>query len=168
MHPIRSTQLAIENFIKRGKPGAVVHISSIAAQGALLSCPLYIAAKSGISNFVRSMADLENPVKGLPTIRVNAVAPGVIKTPLWTDHPEKLNWINEQQDEWVEPEYVAQVMLSLIEEEEYVGGTVIEVGKNQTRKVTILNDPGPHGAGHTVGNLNKGKEEVWEKLSGKV
>nr|QTE75997.1 SDR [Scytalidium album] len=165
VHPIRSTQMAIDHFIKRGKPGVVVHISSIAAQRPLLSCPLYVAAKSGVSNFVRSLASLEFPEHGLPTIRVNAVAPGVIKTPLWTECPDKLDWIDETKDDWVGPEEVAQAMKDLIEKEEYIGGTVLEVGKNQTRKVEVLNDPGPHGAGHTVSGSNKGIEEVWQKLS---
>ena len=47
---------------------------------------------------------------------MTAVAPGVIKTPLWTDNPEKLRLLT-QNDEWVTPEYVAETMASLIEKE---------------------------------------------------
>ena len=47
-----------------------------------------------------------------------AVAPGVIKTPLWTEHPEKSKWI-EGGDEWVTPEYVAETMVEILE-----GGSV--------------------------------------------
>ena len=50
-------------------------------------------------------------------IRVTAVAPGVIKTPLWTDHPEKLKMVDEGADAWVTPEEVAQVMLALVQQE---------------------------------------------------
>ncbi|KAF5573945.1 15-hydroxyprostaglandin dehydrogenase [Fusarium pseudoanthophilum] len=168
-HPIYATQQAIAHFTENKKPGSIVHISSIAAQGPVLSVPMYCAAKAGISHFVRSLGGLETPPEstGLAGIRVTAVAPGVIKTPLWTEHPEKLAWIDGTKDEWVEPEDVALAMLSLVEKDEYVGGTVLEVGKGQTREVHVLNDAGPSGSGHTVSGLKKGVDEVWEILSQK-
>ncbi|KAF5240319.1 hypothetical protein FANTH_9579 [Fusarium anthophilum] len=168
-HPIYSTQQAITHFTENKKPGSIVHISSIAAQGPVLSVPMYCAAKAGISHFVRSLAGLETPPAstGLASIRVTAVAPGVIKTPLWTEHPEKLAWIDGAKDEWVEPEDVALAMISLVEKDEYVGGTVLEVGKGQTREVHVLNDVGPSGSGHTVSGLGKGIDEVWGILSQK-
>ena len=59
-HPIRATQLAIDYFQRQGHGhGVVVHISSIAAQMALLPTPMYVASKHAISGFVRSLADLE-------------------------------------------------------------------------------------------------------------
>ncbi|KAF5975835.1 15-hydroxyprostaglandin dehydrogenase [Fusarium coicis] len=165
-HPIYATQQAIAHFTENKKPGSIVHISSIAAQGPVLSVPMYCAAKAGISHFVRSLGGLETPPEStdLASIRVTAVAPGVIKTPLWTEHPEKLAWIDGAKDEWVEPEDVALAMLSLVEKDEYVGGTVLEVGKGQTREVHVLNDVGPSGSGHTVSGLKKGVDEVWEIL----
>lgn len=163
-HPIFCTQLAIDHFIKGAKPGSLIHISSIAAQRPVFTSPLYVAAKSGISNFVRSLAELETPPKGLSSIRVTAVAPGVIKTPLWTDNPDKIKMIDSAKDVWVEPEEVAAVMLSLIENNEHVGGTILEVGKNQVRRVEVLNDMGPSGAGHTVSALAKGTDEIWTEL----
>lgn len=166
-HPIRATQLAIAHFAKHKKPGVVLHISSIAAQTPFLSCPLYVASKSAVSNFVRTLAALESPppASGLKPVRVVAVAPGVIKTPLWTENPEKLAWVDEDKDEWVTPDEVADVMLRVVQEDEYVGGTVVEVGKGQTRTVTIKNDPGPSGAGHTVGHAAQGYREVWGWLA---
>ncbi|KAF5586238.1 15-hydroxyprostaglandin dehydrogenase [Fusarium pseudocircinatum] len=168
-HPIYATQQAIGHFAENKKPGSIVHISSIAAQGPVLSVPMYCAAKAGISHFVRSLGGLETPPEStdLASIRVTAVAPGVIKTPLWTEHPEKLAWIDGAKDEWVEPEDVALAMLSLVEKDDYVGGTVLEVGKGQTREVHVLNDVGPSGSGHTVSGLKKGVDEVWEILSQK-
>ncbi|KXJ87218.1 putative short chain dehydrogenase/ reductase [Microdochium bolleyi] len=166
-HPIRTTQMAIAHFTKHKTPGVVVHISSIAAQRPFLSCPLYVAAKSAISNFVRCLAELETPpaATGLPAIRVNAVAPGVIKTPLWTENPEKLAWVDTERDEWVTAEYVAEVMLQLVQDPKHVGGTVLEVGKDQVRNVEVFNDPGPSGAGHTVSQAGQGYVETWGRLS---
>lgn len=167
-HPIRTTQLAIAHFLKHSKPGSVVHISSVAAQSPGLLTPLYIASKHAISGFIRSLAMLENPDAQIPKIRVTGVAPGVVKTPLWTDNPEKLQLVDESVDDWISPEEVADRMLDLILKEDYVGGTVLEVGKNHARKVENVNDPGPpHKPGFTVSNREKGREEVWNRLSKK-
>ena len=51
-------------------------------------------------------------------IRVAAVAPGLVRTPLWLDSPHKLRMVEEDKDEWVIPGQVAQVMLSIIEDDE--------------------------------------------------
>lgn len=147
-HPIRATQLAIDSFVRQKHGhGVVVIISSIAAQLALLPTPLYAASKHAVSGFTRSMADLEPKLN----IRVNAVAPGIVKTPIWTT--DKLAWVDEEVDIWITPLQVAQVMLDLIQDPKNVGGTVLEVGADKIRSVQELNDPGPQGKGHTVGKL---------------
>jgi len=163
-HPIRTTQLAISHFLSQKKSGVITHVSSIAAQNPFLPAPIYVATKHAISGFVRSLAELENPPAPLPKIRVNGVAPGVIKTPLWTEHPEKLKMINPEVDDWATPEEVAEAMLDLVQEPEYVGGTILEVGKSQRRIVERYNDPGPKGSGNTVSNSEKEKEDIWERL----
>jgi 3-hydroxybutyrate dehydrogenase len=147
-HPIYATHQVITHFTQNKKPGSIVHISSIAAQAPVLSVPMYCAAKAGISHFAWTLTGLETPPTStdLASIRVTAVTPGVIKTPLWTEHPEKLAWIDGAKDKWVEPEDAAMVMLSLIENDEYVGGTVLEVG--------------PSGSGYTVSGLGKGVDEA--------
>lgn len=165
-HPIRTTQLAISHFLKHKRPGSIIHISSIAAQVPTILVPLYVASKFAISGFVRSLKQLEEPLDPLVSpIRVTAVAPGVVKTPLWLDNPDKLQWVDESKDDWVTPEEVAERMLELVTREDYVGGTVLEVGKGQARAVEILHDPGPSGSGMTVSNRGDGRQEVWNKLA---
>ncbi|KAF9891235.1 hypothetical protein FE257_004799 [Aspergillus nanangensis] len=181
-HPIRTTQLAIAHFLRRGTPQRrkhIVHISSIAGQNPALGAPIYVATKHGINGLVRSMAQLDSKVG----IRVTAVAPGVIKTPLWTDHPEKMKIVDDKADEWVTPEEVAQVMLALIQQDSVSGiigdqegkgpqfpvsgGTVLEVSKT-VRAVSPFNDPGPSGrAGNTVSDMNVLEDEVFGLLSQK-
>lgn len=165
-HPIRVTQMAISHFLnpppgvaKAGpkNPKRVVLISSIAAQNANLVTPLYVASKHAISGFIRSLAALE-PQTG---IRVNGVAPGVIKTPLWTEHPEKLRFVDEAKDAWATPEEVAEAMERCLEDKEVGGGKIVEVGAGQTRFVEALMDPGPRGKGHTVSNGVAAYEEVY-------
>lgn len=170
-HPIRTTQLAISRWLnpipnsKSGKasttnPKRVVHISSIAGQTPGFSVPLYIASKHAISGFIRSMADLENTLG----IRVNGVAPGVIKTPLWTEHPEKLKWVDQENDAWVEPEEVAEGMLRCLEDETVGGGYVMEILKGRTRNVGWRNDPGPEGPGATASHRGDANAEIFGLL----
>ncbi|KAJ4383653.1 hypothetical protein N0V86_001708 [Didymella sp. IMI 355093] len=165
-HPIRSTQLAISAFLSQQsraqarRPKRVLIVSSIAGQTAHLHTPIYIAAKHAMNGFIRSLAALEDRFN----IRVNGVAPGVIKTPLWTEHPEKLQFVAEGTDEWATPEEVAEAMLRCLVDEALPGGTVLEVGKGQTREVQALNDPGPSGKGHTVSKIVEKYDEVYGLL----
>jgi NAD(P)-dependent dehydrogenase (short-subunit alcohol dehydrogenase family) len=71
------TAVAVEHFLARGS-GSIVNMSSIQALVALPSFPLYAAAKGGIIALTRQVAG-EYAAKG---IRCNAVAPGLIATPL--------------------------------------------------------------------------------------
>jgi NAD(P)-dependent dehydrogenase (short-subunit alcohol dehydrogenase family) len=168
VHPIKLTRLAISEFLKAGKKqAAVIHISSVSGQAPKFSAPIYVATKHGISGLVRSLARLE-PEFG---IRVAAVAPGIIRTPLWTNHPEKLQMFEEGEDVWATPEEVAVAMLGLVEGE-LKGGTVLEVGKGQTRVVECYNDPGPplevKGSGHTLGKARVLDDQAVEVLRGEM
>ncbi|KAF4542659.1 Short-chain dehydrogenase/reductase SDR [Lasiodiplodia theobromae] len=179
-HPIRATQLALSLWLHPApaasdsdpsatkqpvkasplNPKRVVHISSVAGQVPNFNAPLYAASKHAISGFVRCLAPLE-PTAG---VRVNAVAPGIIRTPLWTEHPEKLAFINQETDGWATAEEVAEAMLRCVEEPALVGGSILEVGKDNTRTVECFNDPGPDRdpkKGLIVSNGAKGTEEIW-------
>jgi NAD(P)-dependent dehydrogenase (short-subunit alcohol dehydrogenase family) len=100
-HPIRSSQLAISEFLNPEKgekvsvtnPKRVIIISSIAGQVSNLATPLYVAGKHAMNGFIRSLGHLD----ATTGIRVNGVAPGVIKTPLWTEHPEKNKFLDGDQ-----------------------------------------------------------------------
>ena len=99
------------------------------------------------------------PIDARFGIRVNGVAPGIIKTPIWT--AEKLSFLDAKQDEFATPEEVAEAMLRCLEDRDLEGGTLLEVGAGQTRRVEPFNDPGPSGKGHTASGLDKGTEEVF-------
>lgn len=176
-HPIRTTQLAIAHFLRyrdNKKPKHIVHISSIAGQNPAFAAPIYSATKYAINGLVRSMAKLDE----LFGIRVTAVAPGVIKTPLWTDHPEKLKMVNDTADAWVTPDEVATVMLALVQQDQVSetigdrsgqghqfavqGGTILEVSKT-VRAVTPYNDPGP---GNRPGNTASDTQTVIDEAIG--
>jgi NAD(P)-dependent dehydrogenase (short-subunit alcohol dehydrogenase family) len=168
-HPIRATQLALAHFLdgSKGKkaspanPKRVVHVSSVAGQCANLCTPFYIAGKHAINGFIRALGPLDEAVG----VRVNGVAPGLIRTPLWTEAPEKNKFVNDETDDWATPEEVAEAMLRCMEDPELGGGVVLEVGKDQTRKVAMLNDPGPSGKGFAVSNIEIGYQEVFGWLA---
>lgn len=155
--------MAISHFLSQKKSGIVVHIISVAGQVPFFPTPLYVASKHALSGFVRSLDRLEFPPSHLPKIRVNAVAPARILTPLWTDHPEKLKMVNQGNPGWIAPEEVANVMLDLVQKEEHIGGTIIEVGEN-IRKVEAFNDPGPSGGGNEAEHDAANEADMWESL----
>ncbi|KAL0942001.1 nad-dependent 15-hydroxyprostaglandin dehydrogenase [Colletotrichum truncatum] len=172
-HPIRATQLAISHWLhpsnaatvkaSPANPKRIVHISSVAGQVPNINAPLYSASKFAITGFVRSLARLDET----DGVRINAVAPGVVRTPLWTDHPEKLINLDESQDGWVTPREVAEAMLRCAEDDAVPGGSILEVGKENTRLVQIFNDPGPDWdprRGLIARNVSKGTEMVFAWL----
>lgn len=149
-HPVRATQLALSHWLhpkslssraSPAHPKRIVHIASVAAQVPVFRAPLYGATKFAISGFVRSLGpDLEDRYG----IRVNAVSPGVVRTPIWLEAPDKLANIHEGEDAWITPGEVADVMLRCVQGEEWKGGSVVEVGaKGRTRAVGVYDDPGP-------------------------
>jgi 3-oxoacyl-[acyl-carrier protein] reductase len=70
---------AVWNIMKRQKSGKIICLSSTAARiGGGLSGPHYVAAKAGISGFVKWCAKYGAP----DGILVNAIAPAVVWTPM--------------------------------------------------------------------------------------
>lgn len=121
-----------------------------------LVAPVYVASKHAINGFVRSLARLEDAVG----VRVNAVAPGLIKTPLWTEHPEKMKITDPELDAWVSAEEVADAMLRCVEDPSVGGGSIMEITKGSFRKVEPVNDAGPP-SGSGAANIGVGIEEVY-------
>ncbi|KAJ9635635.1 hypothetical protein H2204_005809 [Knufia peltigerae] len=152
---IKGTRLAIRDQITRSKGrkaggtvGVILNISSLAAQRMLFNQPIYSATKAGVSAIVRSLGPLHEEFG----IKVVAVAPGMVYTPLWSDNPEKLK-AADKKDVWITPEEQAEVMLQLVEDGAYEGGTVLETLKGFTRRVYI-DSPLPEGPGSTISNLD--------------
>ena len=179
-HPIRVTQLAISYFLAAepkvsiSNPKSIIHIASMASQTSSLPVPLYHASKHAINGFVRSLAHLESSLG----IRVATVAPGNIKTPIWSS--DKIALI-KAEDGWVMPEDVAKVMIALVEKTEISqgvgekaeqgqkikigGGSVIEVAKDRIRDVPQFNNPGPSGvAGSAASGVEQFVDEVHSLL----
>lgn len=177
-HPIRATQMAMSHWLypqevagskypvpEKVSPSnqkRIIHIASVASQVPVFRAPLYGASKFAISGFVRCVGPLD-----AYGIKVNAVAPGLVRTPLWIDNPDKLGNVDESKDTWVTPEEVAEAMLGCVESEATASGAVIEVGASHTREVNMFNDPGPNftpEAGMISSNSEHGNTLVHDSL----
>ncbi|MDX1433955.1 MAG: SDR family oxidoreductase [Gammaproteobacteria bacterium] len=107
--PFRCTHAAAP-YLKAAR-GAVVSTASIAGLGVRGSSIAYGASKAGLINLTRSLA-----LALAPEVRVNAVAPGLVRTPWTAPWPEerKQRSIGESMlERIVEPEDIAEAMLFL-------------------------------------------------------
>ena len=110
----------------RQRSGCIVNISSVAAQKPGKGQSNYAAAKGGVESLTRALA-----VELAPrNIRVNAVAPGIVKTEMSTA------LIGSQEEEiqsrllikrYAEPEEIAQAVLYLADRGLYLTGEVLSV-----------------------------------------
>jgi 3-oxoacyl-[acyl-carrier protein] reductase len=119
------TREALKVMEPRGR-GAILNISSVAALQGLPGSPDYSAAKAGIMGITKSVA---REVIGAG-IRVNAIAPGWIRTPMVQEEvdPRLLPFLIAQvpAGEMGEPEHIAALALHLCSDEAgYTTGQVI-------------------------------------------
>lgn len=116
-------QRAVAQFRRQGSPahGAIVATSSIAGSVALAGTASYGAAKAALSNMVRAIG-VELGRKG-DFIRVNAVAPGPVRTPLlagamepgYLDDPA--NFADVPLGAVSEPDDIAETIVLLLSDE---------------------------------------------------
>jgi NAD(P)-dependent dehydrogenase (short-subunit alcohol dehydrogenase family) len=100
--------------IAKGGKGAIVNLASTLGVVAASNRPAYTASKHAVVGLTKEMA-MELGTKG---IRVNAVGPGVIRTPLTeryfqdTDQAQRIRELHSME-RWGEPDEVANAILFL-------------------------------------------------------
>jgi len=127
--PFRLTQALLDRFDPAG--ASVVNITSIASLTVLASTgrisPAYSAAKAGL----RMVSDSLAAVLGRQGIRVNAVAPGFIETPMTgPEQGEAHAWLSARVPlgRWGKPEELAGAIVFLLSDAaSYVNGTTLVV-----------------------------------------
>jgi len=129
------------------RSGVILNISSVNAL-AHFGNEAYSAAKAGILSLTRSLAVRYGPFG----VRVNAIAPGTLRTPAWEQRRQKDPDIFERVAKWYplgrigEPEDVAGAALFLASDEAaWISGAVLPVD-----------------GGLTVGNMQMVREMIKE------
>ena len=121
----RVTQSVVPSMISR-KSGSIVNISSIWGVNGASCETAYSAAKAGLIGFTKALAK----ELGLSGITVNAIAPGVIDSPMNSEHlsPEELNDLAEETplNRLGKPSEVAKAVRA-ITENGFITGQVLTV-----------------------------------------
>ncbi len=122
------SQAVLTDMTERGS-GIILNISSVNAL-AYFGNEAYSAAKAGIINLTRSLAVRYGPFG----VRVNAIAPGTLRTPAWEQRQQKEPGVFERVAKWYplgrvgEPEDVAGAALFLTSDEAaWISGAVLPV-----------------------------------------
>jgi meso-butanediol dehydrogenase/(S,S)-butanediol dehydrogenase/diacetyl reductase len=126
--PFLCSQAVLPDMVENGS-GVILNISSVNALG-YYGNEAYSAAKAGIISLTRSLAVRYGP----SGIRVNAIAPGTLRTPAWEQRRRKNPEVFKRLMKWYplgrvgEPEDVAGAALFLASDEAaWITGTVLPV-----------------------------------------
>jgi 3-oxoacyl-[acyl-carrier protein] reductase len=116
---------AVLPHLKERRQGAIINLSSLAAKsGGLAAGPPYAAAKAGVSALTIGLARYLAPYG----VRVNAIAPGVIDTPMTQSPQHDKLTAQIPLGEKGRPEDVAHCALFLASEDaRHITGEIIDV-----------------------------------------
>jgi len=123
------SQAFARRLVAQGKPGQIVNLASTLGLMAAPNRAAYTASKHGVVGLTKEMA-LELGDKG---IRVNAVAPGVVRTPLTERYFQDPGYAQAIRDihalgRWAEPREIANAILFLADEANgFITGTILTV-----------------------------------------
>lgn len=120
---VLGTQLALEPM-KRSGGGVVVNTSSGAAFAPLPPQAVYAATKAAVVHFTRSCV----PLYESHGVRVNAVCPGIVETPMIHESGEGgiAAWLRPFIDsiERLRPEEIAEAVVALVRDDGKIGEVV--------------------------------------------
>jgi short-subunit dehydrogenase len=120
-HPIKLTRIAIRALLNHDKKGVVLCVSSLSGLRSKYGSALYCATKHAVVGFVKGMGLAED----MEGVKVVAVCPGRVHTPLWTERDDLEENFEYLEDEALTPDEMARQMLELVEKGQYTGGTVL-------------------------------------------
>jgi 15-hydroxyprostaglandin dehydrogenase (NAD) len=117
---IRGTRLGVIKMRELGRGGVIVNTASMGGLRPMPTAPVYAATKAGVVNFSRSLAFLLEEAN----IRVNAICPSFVDTPLfWRAGPEGVAALSSQPG-LLSPEMVAQGLVELVHDDRRAGAVM--------------------------------------------
>jgi 15-hydroxyprostaglandin dehydrogenase (NAD) len=117
---IRGTRLGVEKMSELGRGGVIVNTASMGGLRPMPTAPVYAATKAGVVNFSRSLAHLQAEMN----IRVNAICPSFVDTPLvWRAGPERVQAMSAQLG-LLEPSLIAEGLVQLIKDDDKAGAVM--------------------------------------------
>jgi len=122
-------QAAARLMVKANRGGSIITISSVAGLVGIANRPAYSAAKHGLIGLTRVLAKELAPYK----IRANAIAPGLIRTPLTEAYCSDANFVKElavtiPEGSYGEPADIANAAAFLASDSSrYITGSVVTV-----------------------------------------
>jgi 15-hydroxyprostaglandin dehydrogenase (NAD) len=121
---IDSTRLAVRAMRRAGNGGVVINLASLIGLYPMAAAPVYAAAKAGVVNFTRSLAEL-----GVDSgIRVCAICPELVDTPLAAGMGEDALDELRESGRILRPEDIAGCVMGLIDDDTRAGA-ILQVTK---------------------------------------
>jgi len=136
-----TTQCVAQRLVAQDGGGSIVHIASVAGMSALPFGAGYAAAKAGMLSLTRTAA-LE---LGRHGIRVNAIAPGTVRTPANTDESSVVDTDEERAAVPLQrrgvPDDIANAALFLLSDlAAWITGQVLAVDGGSSARPSFLGD----------------------------
>lgn len=111
------TRQTVRALRRAGRGGAIVQVASLIGLYPMSGAPVYAAAKAGVVNFTRSLADLADR----DGIRVNAVCPELVDTAMAQAMGEETVRELRKMGGILPPERIADAIVALVEDDERAG-----------------------------------------------
>jgi 3-oxoacyl-[acyl-carrier protein] reductase len=124
---LRSVIYCSQEAAKVMTEGSIINIASIAGIEPLYGLSIYSAAKAGVIGITKALA-----IELAPRIRVNAIAPGIVKTKMGESLLKVLKLTEEEYlqkytllKKFIEPNEIADAVIFLIKTPSITGQTIV-------------------------------------------
>ena len=126
------SQAAARRMIEQGRGGKIINVASQAGRRGEALVLTYCASKAAVISMTQSMALALAPHK----INVNAIAPGIVDTPLWESNDRRFAELLGMEVGEPKRTFVATIPLGRIEQPEDVAGMAAFLASSDSDYIT--------------------------------